>query len=458
MTYGKFNVDYEQRIYNPEPMRKYRLDRAQAMLKKHGLGAMIVYDYDSFRYLGFYSRHNYMRRRPGVFLLLIRDAGFPYAAVDTYAPTSETELMPWYEGKLKLKYQTRIQCGISLDKQYVAGQWAEQAEEIKGYLKLHGVADLPVGIDYTSHDMVKACHDAGIDVVDGNQAIAEARMIKNEDEIECCRTAGSIAESAHWEVCKALRPGVTEWQIAGVAAKALYDLGAEELEGPSFVVCSGYRASHNVPAMPSDRVVRPGEMFIIDINGVSFQGYRTCFYRTYVVGDKPTEFQKQIYQACYEFQRSMEKNMKPGITSHDFSNAVLKEGGGRWPGPTWPQPGRYFQPGCHQLGWRGGGGGGSLLGAGDEGHFAPRQTTDRVLPLRLSLHRYACCDCPASPLHQRGDQYLRLDDRGDRYGGGHVIICGPSKSQSCGPAPVRLCPDSGLAGYVRDQRFRGHGC
>ena len=47
MTYGNFNVDYEQRAYNPERMRKERLERAHAALNKYGLGAMIVYNYDT---------------------------------------------------------------------------------------------------------------------------------------------------------------------------------------------------------------------------------------------------------------------------------------------------------------------------------------------------------------------------------------------------------------------------
>ena len=186
-------------------------------------------------------------------------------------------------------------------------------------------------------------------------------MIKNEDEIECLRTAGSITESAHWEVCKALRPGIMEWQVAGVAAKALYDLGAEELEGPSFVGRSGPKSGHGLLSMfHSDRVIRPGELFIMDINGVGFQGYRTCFYRTYCVGDKPTEFQKEIYQACYELQIAMEQCIKPGITSHDYVNTILKKGEGKWPGAKWPEPGRYYSAGGHQLGLASGDPGPSL--------------------------------------------------------------------------------------------------
>ncbi|MFC1897912.1 M24 family metallopeptidase [Chloroflexota bacterium] len=365
MTFGKFNVDYEQRIYNPERMRKYRLERAHAALKKFGLGAMICFDFDDFRYLGYCTWHNYNRRRPARYLLLIRDQGFPYAPAMDKA-TGEYQLMPWMRDKMILKYQTSGQFGLSFDKEWQATQWTAQADEIKSLLQQHHVDNLPVGIDmHFGIELVDACRKAGINIVDGNPAMTDARIIKNEDEIECCRTAGAITESAHWEVCKALKPGVTEWQIGGVAAKAVYDHGAEEIEGHSFILDSGPRFGHYGVATGTDRMVRPGELFVIDINGVGFQGYRTCFYRTYCVGDKPTELQKDIYKSTYDIQTSMERNIKPGKTNHDMARAAMEEGKGLWPGsldgrpiefqgkkwgPTWPEPGRYYSAAGHQLG------------------------------------------------------------------------------------------------------------
>jgi len=365
MTFGPYNVDYEQRIYNPERMRKYRLDRAHAALYKYGLGAMICFDFDDWRYLGYYTWHNYMRRRPQRFLLLIRDQGYPYAPASDKA-TGEYQLMPWLRDKMILQYQTSGQFGLSFDKEWQDKQWAAQADEIKGLLQQHHVDNLPVGIDaHFVIGVVDACRQAGINIVDGNPAMAEARMIKNEDEIECCRVAGAITESAHWEVCKALRPGITEWQVGGVAAKAVYDLGAEEIEGHSFILDSGPRFGHYGVATGTDRIVRPGDLFVIDINGVGFQGYRTCFYRTYCVGDKPTEIQKDIYKSTYDIQTAMEQNIKPGKTNHDMARAALDIGGGKWPGslderpiefegktwgPTWPEPGRYYSAAGHQLG------------------------------------------------------------------------------------------------------------
>ena len=142
--------------------------------------------------------------------------------------------------------------------------------------------------------------------------------------------------------------------MAGVAAKALFKLGAEELEGPSFVICSGERSGHSLPAMPTDRIVRPGDMFVIDINGVSFQGYRTCFYRSYVVGDKPTEFQKEVYQCAYEGLMALTNSIKPGVTNIEASRNWKDKGNkpGGWGSiPKWPAPGRYyFGSGSHHIG------------------------------------------------------------------------------------------------------------
>jgi len=315
-----YNVDYEQRIFNPERMRKYRLDRAHAMMKKYGLGSMIVYDYESMRYLGFRSHHYYGRHRPGRFCMLVKGEHWPLVPAERGGRETTSDVMAWIpKQNFRLQNQTGWMSGTGLDTEYNASRWKATAESVKSILKEYKVLDEPCGIDTTTPPMVKACEAAGIDTSGhGVEAIAEARWIKNEDEIECLRTAGMAAEYAHWEVCKQARPGISELQIVGIITKALCDAGAgPEFEGPGYIVCSGPRSGHNVPSYPTDRVIRPGDMLIVDVNGVEFMGYRTCFYRTYCVGDKPTKFQKEIYQDTLDCQLSMEKNIKPGLTNHE---------------------------------------------------------------------------------------------------------------------------------------------
>lgn len=141
MTFGPYNVDYEQRTYNPERMRSERLERAHMALHKHGLGAVILYDYDNFRYLGYYSRHNYGRRRPGTLMLLIRDNGYPYAEADASAPTGEEELMPWYKDRMVLKTSKHSLGNRGLNKAFMDDYWEKVAKEIKGLLDDHGVGN-----------------------------------------------------------------------------------------------------------------------------------------------------------------------------------------------------------------------------------------------------------------------------------------------------------------------------
>ncbi len=274
MQYGRFAVDYEFRPYNPERMRNERVARAQAALKKHGLGAMILYEYDYHRYVGYYSFHQYARRRLGTFVLLIQDQGLPYVPIDHLNGQWERPRMPWFEGKMVLKTSKVYQLcqGLPDAPEFMPRYFDETCEEIKALLKKHDVLDMPCGIDIASANMLEACKRAGIKIVDGNNCMADAIKVKTQDEIHCLRNAGAITESAHWEVCQALRPGITELEIAGIAANGCYKAGAEELEGPSFVVCTGERSGYGVPNMPTDRIVRPGDLCIIDINGVSFQG------------------------------------------------------------------------------------------------------------------------------------------------------------------------------------------
>jgi Xaa-Pro dipeptidase len=56
----------------------------------------------------------------------------------------------------------------------------------------------------------------------------------------------------------------------------------------------------------------------------SFNGYKTCYYRTFCVGE-PSKSQKELYDQCYSWLEESIKCVKPGITTKDIAS--------RWPGP-----------------------------------------------------------------------------------------------------------------------------
>jgi Xaa-Pro dipeptidase len=371
MQYGQYAVDYEQRPYNPERMRKERWARAQEGLKKWGLGALILYDYDYHRYMGYYTFHQYARRRLGTYVLVVAGEEIPYVNTDKYPNAWEELRMPWFKDHFALKSARPYQLcnGLPEHPDYMKESFQRNIDDIVPILKKHGVADMPIGIDVTSATMLDVLRGGGINVVDGNNCMVDIITEKTQDELFCLQMAGAITEAAHWDVCRALRPGMTELEIAGIAAHSCFKHGAEELEGPSFVVCTGERSGYGVPNMPTDRRVRPGDFVVLDINGVSYNGYRTCYYRTYLVGDKPTQFQKEVYKAAYDGLMAMQSVVKVGNTTKDVQTEWLKLGdfpGGWGREPKFPAPGRYyFGSGGHPIGMRSGDPGYTLLGAGE---------------------------------------------------------------------------------------------
>jgi hypothetical protein len=110
-----------------------------------------------------------------------------------------------------------------------------------------------------------------------------------------------------------LRPGVRENECVGLVAKTLYDLGSEFVEGVNAI--SGERCAPH-PHVYSDRIVRPGDPAFFDILH-SYNGYRTCYYRTFAVGSASSA-QRDAYTRCREYMDQAISLVRPGATTADI--------------------------------------------------------------------------------------------------------------------------------------------
>ena len=97
----------------------------------------------------------------------------------------------------------------------------------------------------------------------------------------------------------------------------------------------------------SDRIIRPGELVIIDLAALTWNGFKSCCYRTYCVGGKPTAEHQRTYDEAHTWLWDSIEAAKPGVTTarHRVEVAV-GEGGlglrGGGPGrrqPLGPRPG-----------------------------------------------------------------------------------------------------------------------
>jgi Xaa-Pro aminopeptidase len=162
---------------------------------------------------------------------------------------------------------------------------------------------------------------AGLTVVDGQQVFHEARRVKTRDEIALLAQACSMVDAAYEGLYEFLRPGVKENECVGLVSKILYDLGSEYVEGVNAI--SGERCSPH-PHVYSDRIVRPGDPAFFDILH-SYQGYRTCYYRTFAVGSA-SRAQRDAYRRCRDYMDEAIALVRPGATTADIVSV--------WPAAT----------------------------------------------------------------------------------------------------------------------------
>ena len=317
--YGKHNVDWQQRV-NFTRLREERIAKAHKMLHKYGIGAAMVFSWDSARYLSNPWSHPYTKHIPWRFVLLVRDAGFPYiSVVKNFDDQQVIDDCPWLEGRIvtedDLLQPEVIKFRADDD---AAKRWAKTAQQIKSLMNEHGVGDLPVSIDYGPPHLTKALQDAGLSIVDGNAWILEASMVKTEDEIPLMKMAASCNEAGYAAVVREFRPGMRENDAQAIMTKGIYGAGAEYVEG--WVVNSGPRTSPRRFNW-SDRTVRPGELMSLEACHVNYCGYKVCYDRTFLVGGKPTELQKELYDITAELHHRVMELLKPGITTLDIDRS-----------------------------------------------------------------------------------------------------------------------------------------
>lgn len=150
--------------------------------------------------------------------------------------------------------------------------------------------------------------------------------IKSAREIELMREAGKILAKTHEELAKALKPGMTTWDIDHLGEEIIRSYGCI----PSFKNYNGYPASicvsvndevvHGIPN--KHHILREGDIVSLDA-GVIWNGYHSDAARTYGVGEISPEAAKLIEVTRQSFFEGI-KFAKAGNHLNDISAAVQK--------------------------------------------------------------------------------------------------------------------------------------
>ncbi len=305
---GRMNVDFEERV-DFTRLRAYRLSRAREALDASDLGAVLLFDINNVRYVSATMIGEWARDKVARYVLLTR-TGEPIVWDFGSAARHHQLYSPWIQPGNSRAGMLGLRGAVAPD----AGLITSAVAEIQSELTAAGVAGMPLGVDIAETPMMLELLRVGIDVRDAQQVMLDARLIKSHDEIMLLSTAAAMVDGVYQDIVEALKPGVRENEIVALANKRLYEMGSDDVEAINAV--SGERCNPH-PHNFSDRLIRPGDQAYFDIIQ-SFNGYRTCYYRTFAVG-RSTPAQRDAYTRAREWIDAAIDLVKPGTTTDQIA-------------------------------------------------------------------------------------------------------------------------------------------
>lgn len=160
------------------------------------------------------------------------------------------------------------------------------------------------------------------EIVRADSIMVKLRSIKSDNEISCIRHGFKIVEYATQEVIKALKPGVTECQMVGVAQRAIYEKGAE-YEGLPMYVFSEKSSSHAISRPRPDRTI--GKSDIVQLNlSAKVDGYSPSIGLPVCMG-KLTPERKAYIDYCLEMHNWTKSQLHEGAIASDIAKQYYKK-------------------------------------------------------------------------------------------------------------------------------------
>ncbi|WP_027296199.1 type I methionyl aminopeptidase [Robinsoniella sp. KNHs210] len=148
--------------------------------------------------------------------------------------------------------------------------------------------------------------------------------IKSAKEIELMREAGRLLEITHNELAKAIKPGISTWEIDQLGEQIIRSFGCT----PNFLNYNGYPASicvsvndevvHGIPS--KKRILQEGDIVSLDA-GLIYKGFHSDAARTHAVGEISKEAKQLIEVTKQSFFEGI-KFARAGHHLHEISAAI----------------------------------------------------------------------------------------------------------------------------------------
>ncbi len=305
-----------QRVCIPDYEYQERIARAAALVRERGLDVMVVSstesDYANARYFsGFWP--------------LFERAGVAISA------SGEAALMVGPESAIFAADRSKI------EKIFVLREFRESADPAYPELHADTFADVFKAIGVKGENLkigLGSYIDCTLPILEGlkdafpkaeivkcSDIMVELRKIKSENELACLKEGFRIIEKATDAVIAALRPGVTELQMVGVAQKVIYEEGAE-YEGLPMYVFSEASTRHAI-SRSCYREIKKGDIVQLNLSA-KIDGYSPAIGLPVIMGKLEGE-RRDLIQFCLDAHIWTCNEIKTGRMACDIAKDFLKK-------------------------------------------------------------------------------------------------------------------------------------
>ena len=157
----------------------------------------------------------------------------------------------------------------------------------------------------------------GITFVPASEAFSEMRMIKSPEEINRIRRAVKATERGIQAVMEASKPGVKNRELQLIYRTTVMQEGCV----PFFGVIGTGTESAVVNHLPSDHILRRGDIMRIDCNAI-YKNYLSDVGRNATLGP-PTAKAQKLFDALRKGTTAMERSIKPGIKCSELFDIAV---------------------------------------------------------------------------------------------------------------------------------------
>ncbi len=307
--------------------RANRVAKAQALMKEHGISALVI---EPGAAMDYFSGIQWWRSERLTALVIPQQGAVTVVTPFFEKPSVQESLQIDGDIQVWQEHESPYELVVKVLKKQGISQGTIGFESTVRYFVLHGIMQAGSKLTHVSADPVTL----------------GCRMMKTAHELTLMHKANEVTLRAYQHVYTELKEGMTQADVKALMHDAQQRLGGSD----TWCLALFNEASAYPHGTRQQQTIKPGSVVLLD-SGCSVHGYQSDISRTFVFGT-PTDKQRDIWNLVRKGQDIAFNAATLGASAGSVDDAVRKHYRAQGYGPDYQLPGLSHRTG-HGIGMEG---------------------------------------------------------------------------------------------------------